>query len=92
MGAAWHLDYVRVTNTRSGEAAKFVYRNWFDSKAGWTHNLFPEGVVPDAVRSSNKKEGGLVVMHYGMKTTGVTSLTADSYIQQFEYQDIRINY
>ena len=50
MGAAWHLDYIVVTNTRSGQAAKFVYKNWFDSKAGWTQNLFPEGVVPDVVR------------------------------------------
>ena len=29
---------------------RFVYRNWFDAKAGWTQNLFPEGKVPDAVR------------------------------------------
>ena len=50
MGAAWHLDYVTVTNTRSGDTAKFVYKGWFDNKAGWSHNLFPEGQIPDVVR------------------------------------------
>lgn len=62
MGAAWHLDYIAVTNTRSGQAAKFVYKNWFDSKAGWTQNLFPEGVVPDVVRLRLR----LFIVHSGI--------------------------
>ncbi len=47
MGAAWHLDYVTMVNTRTGAGAKFVYRNWFDNKAGWSHTLLPEGKTPD---------------------------------------------
>lgn len=48
LGAAWHLDYVIVTNSITGVNAKFVYKNWFDDKSGWTQTLFPEGVVPNA--------------------------------------------
>lgn len=50
LGAAWHLDYVTITNMSNGKHAKFVYKAWFDDQAGWQHTLYPEGQGPVQVR------------------------------------------
>lgn len=33
--AAWHLGSVTVTNSASGQVAKFVHNEWFDKSKGW---------------------------------------------------------
>ncbi len=52
LGAEWFLDYVSVTNSTTGEFAKFVYKGWFDDENGWSHLLLSEGTTVDQVRMS----------------------------------------
>jgi hypothetical protein len=42
-GASWMLDRLEVTDTRTGQTVRFLYRDWFANKQGWRHTLFPVG-------------------------------------------------
>jgi hypothetical protein len=33
--AAWHLSSVTVTNSSSGQVARFAYNDWFDKSKVW---------------------------------------------------------
>uniref|UniRef100_A0A383W527 PLAT domain-containing protein n=1 Tax=Tetradesmus obliquus TaxID=3088 RepID=A0A383W527_TETOB len=59
--AAWHLGSVTVTNSASGQVAKFVHNEWFDKSKGWAKvlQLQPqEAAAVPAPASADKAANG----------------------------------
>ena len=54
LGAAWHLDYILVTNSSTGASTRFTYREWFDDAHGWAATLFAEGEAGAKVRQGRR--------------------------------------
>eukprot|EP00049_Salpingoeca_infusionum_P008103 m.131419 g.131419 ORF g.131419 m.131419 type:complete len:66 (+) comp13915_c0_seq1:7855-8052(+) len=48
LGADWHLDYILVRNTSSGEEFMFRYSGWFSKKAGLSKELVVDSGGPVA--------------------------------------------
>eukprot|EP00798_Chlamydomonas_sp_ICE-L_P032172 gene32173-16708_t len=74
MGDGWHLDYVSVKNTKTGDEAKFSHKNWCNQKMGWIHTLFRDG--KESVASSRAMRSASSSASAAGAMAGLAALTA----------------